>query len=94
MSVRPKKFAENENMTKVVHGVAHGKTIELDEDLGIAEGQSVAVRVEVLTTPAAWGDGLRRCAGALADDWTAEDDRILEQLHQDRKHETRRELPE
>lgn len=29
-------------MTKLVHGVVHGKTMELDEDLGIPEGQSVA----------------------------------------------------
>ena len=81
-------------MTKTVHGIVHGKTIELDEDLGIAEGQSVEVTVEVLSTKERWGDGLRRCAGALADDWTAEDDRILEMIHQDRKRETRREIPE
>ncbi len=40
-----------------------------------------------------WGDGLRRCAGALADEWSEEDDRILEELHQDRKRDTRREVP-
>ena len=79
---------------KLARGVVHGKMIELDEDLGIAEGQSVAVRVEVLAAKTQWGDGLRRCAGALADDWTPEDDRILEQIHEDRKRETRRELPE
>jgi hypothetical protein len=64
--------------------------IELDEDLGIPDGQSVEVRVEVITAKSQWGDGLRRCAGALADEWTSEDDRILEQIHQDRKREPQR----
>lgn len=35
-------------MTKTVHGVVHGRTIELDEDLGVSEGQEVAVRVEII----------------------------------------------
>ena len=81
-------------MTKTVHGIVHGKTIELDEDLGVAEGQPVEVRVEVVQTKRQWGDGLRRCAGAFADEWTAEDDRIMQQIYQDRKRETRREIPE
>jgi hypothetical protein len=43
-------------MTKTLHGKVHGKTIELDEDLGVAEGQDVEVQVTVIqptTTPAA-----------------------------------------
>ena len=28
-------------MTKTLHGRVHGKTIELDEDLGVAEGQEL-----------------------------------------------------
>jgi hypothetical protein len=32
-------------MTKTIHGKAHGRIIELDEDLGVAEGQEVEVRV-------------------------------------------------
>ena len=32
-------------MTKTLHGKVHGKTIELDEDLGVAEGQEVEVQV-------------------------------------------------
>ncbi len=81
-------------MVKFIHGIVHGKMIELDEDLGIADGQAVAVHVEVIKEKAQWGDGLRRCAGALAEDWTPEDDRILEQIHEDRKRESRKELPE
>jgi hypothetical protein len=30
----------------------------------------------------------------LANDWTEEDDRILDEIHQDRKRPSRREIPE
>jgi len=36
-------------MTKTVHGRVHGKTIELDEVLDVAEGQEVEVEVRVVT---------------------------------------------
>jgi hypothetical protein len=81
-------------MVKTTHGKVHGKTIELEEDLGFTEGQEVEVQVKVAPPPKQWGDGLRRCAGALANEWTEEDDRILEEFHQDRKRDTRREIPE
>ncbi len=45
-------------MTKTLHGTAHGKTIELDEDLGVPEGQDVEVQVMVVpsvTPPMAEG---------------------------------------
>jgi hypothetical protein len=79
-------------MVKVIHGKVHGKTIELDEDLGLAEGQEVEVQVKTLPDTRKWGEGLRRCAGALADDpyWDA----IMEEIYQARKRDTRRELPE
>ncbi len=35
-------------MTRTLHGRVRGKTIELDEDLGIAEGQEVEVQVKVV----------------------------------------------
>ncbi len=38
-------------MTKTLHGKVHGKTIELDEDLGVAEGQEVEVQVKLIQTP-------------------------------------------
>ncbi|MCY2991747.1 MAG: hypothetical protein NTY19_28315, partial [Planctomycetota bacterium] len=45
-------------------------TIELYQPLGIPDGQEVELTLQ--TVPAVvearqWGDGLRRCAGALAD---------------------------
>ncbi len=79
-------------MTKAVHGVIHGKVIQLTEELGLAEGQEVQVFVKAIPPTTQWGDGLRRCAGALADEWTEADDQILEELHQERKRDSRREL--
>jgi hypothetical protein len=64
----------------------NGKTIELRDDPGIPAGEEVEVIVKPLQPkPAEWGEGLRRCAGALADEWTDEDDRILEEIYQQRK---------
>lgn len=77
---------------KTVHGVIRGKTIELAEELDLADGREVEVQVKVIEPSATWGEGLRRCAGILADEWTAEDDRILEEIHQSRKEDTRREI--
>ena len=37
---------EEPNMTKTVHGKVHGKTIELDEDPGVAEGQEVEIECD------------------------------------------------
>lgn len=34
-------------MTKVLQGKIHGNTIQLDEDLGAAEGQEVEVQLKV-----------------------------------------------
>lgn len=81
-------------MTKVIHGKVRGKTIELTEDLGLAEGQEVEVSVR--TVPAAParapGEGLLRTEGALADDphWDA----IMEEIYRERKNDTRREILE
>ena len=44
-------------MTKTIHGRIHGKTIELDEDLGVAAGQEVEVQVTVVQTARKWGEG-------------------------------------
>ncbi len=37
-------------MTKTLYGKVHGKTIELDVDLGVAEGQEVEVQVTIVQT--------------------------------------------
>ncbi len=74
-------------MTKTLHGKVHGKTIEFDEDLGVAEGQEVEVQIKVISPSPKWGEGILRTAGALADDpyWDA----ITEEIHQARKIERR-----
>ena len=35
-------------MTKTLHGKVRGRTIELDEDPGVAEGQEVEVQVKIV----------------------------------------------
>jgi hypothetical protein len=79
-------------MNKTIHGKIHGKTIELDEDLGVAEGQEVEVQVTIVQPPRKWGEGILRTAGALADDpyWDA----IMEEVHQARKIERRPQMEE
>ncbi len=76
-------------MTRIYHGVIHGKTIEVSEDIGLAEGQEVEVIVRPSTPgqPRRPGEGLLRTEGALADDayW----DGIMEEIHQSRKQERR-----
>jgi predicted DNA-binding antitoxin AbrB/MazE fold protein len=45
--------------------------------------------------PPGWTQGrISTAAGALADDWTEEDDRILEEIHRARRSERRGDLPE
>jgi hypothetical protein len=86
--------SEGDDMSTILHGKINGRTIELDEDPGLAPGEEVEVRINVIQPPEKWGEGILRCAGALADEWTEEDDRILEEIHQDRKRPSRREIPE
>jgi hypothetical protein len=80
-------------MTRTMHGKVHGRIIELDEDLGVAEGQEVEVQVKVIPratrTP---GEGFLRTEGALADD--LEWDSIMEEIHQARKLERRPQSPD
>jgi hypothetical protein len=74
-------------MTRILHGKVRGKTIELEEDLDVAEGQEVEVQVTIVQPARKWGEGILRTAGALADGpyW----DSIMEEIHQSRKVERR-----
>ena len=79
-------------MVKTVHGIVHGKTIELAEDLGVAEGQQVEIQVRVIhKTTRMTGEGFLRTEGALADD--TEWDGIMEEIHQARKPDRRHRSP-
>ena len=92
MSTDPFSALEEPAMTKTIHGKVYGKTIELDEDLGVAEGQEVEVQVRIVKPSGKWGEGILRTAGALADD--PEWDTIMEQISQDRKVECRPQVGE
>jgi len=74
-------------MTKTVYGVVHGRTIELDEDLGVFEGQEVEVQVKLVTKNDTWGEGIRRSAGGWNDH--PEMGAIMDKIQQDRKLERR-----
>jgi len=81
-------------MLKTIRGRIHGKTIEFDEAIDIADGVEVEIVIRATQSSRPWGEGLKRSAGALADSWTEEDDEILADLHQDRERTTPREIPE
>ena len=81
-------------MNVVIHGIVHGNTIELKGSPGVPDGQEVEVVVRTIEPARLRGEGIRRSAGALADSWTGEDERILAEIHEDRKRDTHREVPE
>ncbi|HET6880042.1 MAG TPA: hypothetical protein VFI31_07795 [Pirellulales bacterium] len=77
-------------MVKTVQGVVHGKTIQLDDDLGVAEGERVEVKVRTIEPAAQWGDGIRRSAGGWAGH--PEMDEVMERIQRERKLERRPQL--
>jgi hypothetical protein len=66
-----------------MHGKAHGRTIELDEDLGVADGEEVEIQVMVRRKTRVPGEGVLRTEGALAGD--EEWDGIMVDIYQERK---------
>lgn len=55
-------------MTKTVRGKVRGRTIELDEDLDVPEGQAVEVQVQVVPgTTAPLSEGLARVYAILGE---------------------------
>ena len=75
-------------MTKRVHGIVHGKIIELDEDPGVSEGQEV--QVKLVSSKVTWGEGIRRSAVGWNDH--PEMGAIMDKLEQDRKLERRSDI--
>jgi hypothetical protein len=75
---------------KTMRGIVHGKTIELPEETGLPEGQEVSVTLEPVSPKLPPGEGIRRSAGAWAED-AEELDKYLEWNRQQRK-KNRREL--
>lgn len=81
-------------MTQTLHGIIHGNRIELFDNPGLPEGEEVEIRISVARKHPQPGTGLARCAGALAESWTDEDDHILAELQQDRLQSSHRDSPE
>jgi hypothetical protein len=84
--------------TTIFKGVVHGKTIELDREPELPDGQEVTVMVQPLighlrfpTSPEAL-ESLKQAAGGWAED-AEELDKFLEWNRQQRKS-SRREIPE
>jgi len=71
--------------TTILKGVVHGRTIELDDDAGLPDGQKVNVTIQPRTDqPLAPGEGLRRAFGAWADD-ASELDAFLQEVRRGRQ---------
>ena len=66
-----------------LRGVIHGKTIELQDELGLPDGEAVAVSVRRMLPP---GEGIRRYAGSWADGGE-ELDRWMEGVYRDRDND-------
>lgn len=80
-------------MTKIMQGIVHGRTIELETEIGIPDGEKVQVAIHVPPkAPEPWGEGLRRCAGALAGIPGLDED--MEQIMRERKAARFREVEE
>jgi hypothetical protein len=70
-----------------LRGIVQGRTIELDEETGLPDGQPVTVTVQPVTPGMQRlppGEGIRRSAGAWADDPEGLD-QFLEWNRQQRK---------
>ena len=77
-------------MSEVLHGVVHGKIIELEKNPTVDDGQAVEVVLRPVSAPHDWGEGLQRCAGALAGD--PEIDAILDEIQRERRSAKFREI--
>ena len=52
---------------KTIYGVVRGRSITLEQETGLADGQAVEVVVTPLQPASAeWGEGIRRSAGGWA----------------------------
>ena len=91
-------------MTNVLFGSVHGRTIELDHDPGVAEGQRVEIEIRIVSPnpkkclpgpPKGWPNRQNySSAGVLADVCTDEDEGILLEIQRSRQQESVREVLE
>lgn len=80
------------NVTSTFNGIVHGKTIELDHEPGLPDGQQVTVTVRAQEDEhgAPRGEGLRRAFGGWAED-ADELDKFLD-WNREQRRRGRREL--
>ncbi|MCA9412743.1 MAG: hypothetical protein KC944_16130 [Candidatus Omnitrophica bacterium] len=85
-------------MIKKIKGIVHGTTIELEGETGLEDGRSVEVTLrsrDLPGPPPGWKAELAgSAAGLLEPHWTEEDDRILQEIQNDRKRDLSRKLSE
>jgi hypothetical protein len=84
-------------MIKVLRGVVHGRTIELETESGIEDGRTVEVIVRSRSLPPPPGrqpGGTRTAAGMMSGHWTEEDDRILAEIERARHQLSTRKMPD
>ena len=79
-------------MMKTVHGTVHGRTIQLDEDLGVAEGQEVEIQVKLISRTQTFGAGILSSAGGWSE--IPELDVVLDKIHEQRQVERRQQFVE
>jgi hypothetical protein len=70
-------------MTVTLRGVDRGKSIELEQETGLPDGQAVSVSIRSSKEP---GEGLRRAFGRWSDDPVGLDT-YIEQVRRDRKQD-------
>ena len=79
------------NPSTVLKGVIQGKTIVLEREPGLPDGQEVTVTVHPVEEPGQklpFGEGIRRSAGGWAED-AVELDQYVEWVRQQRKADRR-----
>lgn len=78
-------------MIRIVHGTVQGRAIQLDAETGLEDGRKVEVILranELPGPPPGWKPGTQEtAAGMMASSWSNEDDRILEEIHQQRRQD-------
>ena len=75
------------NAQMVLKGIVRGKLIELEQEAGLPDGQAVTVTVQPIQDKRLPpGEGIRRSAGAWADDPEGLD-AYLKQLRHDREQD-------
>ncbi len=82
-------------MNIAMQGVIHGKTIELEDTPGVDDGRIVHVILSTdlpIRPQGGNASGPYRSAAGMMEDYTEDDDAVLEEIYRDRKRDTRGDL--